>query len=65
MANDVMSVAAGALTARVAAVCRPAPYQPSGHALAGADDADPLPDVLRSGLAGLTVPAWSWDGLQR
>ncbi|GLY96940.1 hypothetical protein [Actinoplanes sp. NBRC 103695] len=56
MANDVMSVAAGALTARVAAVCRPAPYQPSGHALAGADDADPLPDVLRSGLAGLTVP---------
>lgn len=65
MANDVMSVAggavglagaAGALTAGLAAVCRPAPFQPSGHALVGTDHVDPLPDVLRSGLAGLTVP---------
>ena len=65
MANDVTTVvggavglagAAGALSAGVAAVCRPAPYQPAGHALAGPDDADPLPAVLKSGVAGLTVP---------
>jgi hypothetical protein len=32
------------------------PYLPAGHALAGPGDADPLPAVLRRGLAGLTVP---------
>ncbi|MFG1605716.1 hypothetical protein [Actinoplanes sp. NPDC049265] len=65
MANDVITMvggavglagAVGALSAGVAAVRRPAPYQPSGHALAGADIVDPLPAVLKSGLAGLTVP---------
>lgn len=35
---------------------RPRPYLPAGHALAGVDATDPLPGVLRHGLAGLTVP---------
>ena len=35
---------------------RPRPYLPAGHALAGVDASDPLPGVLRQGLAGLTVP---------
>ncbi|HEU4346761.1 MAG TPA: hypothetical protein VFR35_03135 [Actinoplanes sp.] len=34
----------------------PRPYLPAGHALAGVDATDPLPGVLRHGLAGLTVP---------
>jgi hypothetical protein len=41
----------------VAVLRRPQPYLPAGHALIGAADADPLPGVLRYGLAGLTVPA--------
>jgi hypothetical protein len=32
------------------------PYLSAAHALVGTDDADPLPDVLRHGFAGLTVP---------
>ena len=35
---------------------RPRPYLPAGHALAGVHATDPLPGVLRHGLAGLTVP---------
>lgn len=46
----------GALSVGVAVLRRPQPYLPAGHALAGADEADPLPAVLRHGLAGLTVP---------
>jgi hypothetical protein len=46
---------AGAVTVGAALVRRPRPYLPVGHALAGARHADPLPDVLRHGLAGLTV----------
>jgi hypothetical protein len=34
---------------------RDRPYLPGGHALTGARDTDPLPAVLDSGLAGLTV----------
>jgi hypothetical protein len=47
---------AGALSVGVSVLRRPQPYLPAGHALIGADDADPLPGVLRHGLAGLTVP---------
>jgi hypothetical protein len=63
--NDVLTVvgsvalaagAAGAGVVGAAALRRPAPYLPAGHALAGRDAVDPLPDVLRRGLAGLTVP---------
>jgi hypothetical protein len=35
---------------------RDRPYLSGGHALAGVRDTDPLPAVLDSGLAGLTVP---------
>jgi hypothetical protein len=48
---------AGALSVGVAVLRRPQPYLSAGHALIGAADADPLPRVLRLGLAGLTVPA--------
>ncbi|MEV6849457.1 hypothetical protein [Actinoplanes sp. NPDC051411] len=47
---------AGAAYAGVALLRRPRPFQPSGHALAGRDQADPLPRVLRLGLGGMTVP---------
>ena len=65
MANDTTTMigtvagvggAAGALTVGLTLLRRPGPYLPSGHAVVGADDPDPLPAVLRSGLAGLTVP---------
>ena len=65
MANDVLTVvggvacaagAAGAGAVGVSVLRRPAPYLPAGHALVGRDAVDPLPDVLRRGLAGLTVP---------
>ncbi|WP_305784806.1 hypothetical protein [Symbioplanes lichenis] len=65
MADDVTTVLSGlaglagvtaAATVGVAAARRPRPYLPAGHALAGPEDVDPLPDVLRRGLAGLTVP---------
>ncbi|MFI5932583.1 hypothetical protein [Actinoplanes sp. NPDC051494] len=46
----------GAVTAGVAAVRRPRPYLPAGHAVVSERVEDPLPDVLRHGLAGLTVP---------
>lgn len=48
--------AAGAVSIGAAVLRRPGPYQPAGHALAAPHDADPLPAVLRRGLAGLTVP---------
>jgi hypothetical protein len=35
---------------------RPRPFLAAGHALVGPEIADPLPLVLRHGLAGLTVP---------
>ncbi|PRY28790.1 hypothetical protein [Pseudosporangium ferrugineum] len=46
----------GVTTLGIAASRRPRPYLPAGHALAGEEATDPLPDVLRRGLAGLTVP---------
>ena len=65
MAKDVTTLvggvvgltgAAGALTAGCAVLRRPAPYLAAGHALAGPEATDPLPGVLKLGLAGLTVP---------
>ena len=65
MANDVAALlgglagvagATGAATLGVAVTRRPRPYLSAGHALIGSDDVDPLPGVLRRGLAGLTVP---------
>ncbi len=47
---------AGVLGAGVAVLRRPGAYQPAGHAIAGPDQHDPLPGVLRLGLGGLTVP---------
>lgn len=46
----------GVTTLGIAVARRPRPYLPAGHALVGEEDLDPLPDVLRRGLAGLTVP---------
>jgi len=46
----------GALSVGVAVLRRPQPYLPAGHAQVGPEVADPLPAVLRRGLAGLTVP---------
>jgi hypothetical protein len=51
-----MAGVTAAATLGVAAVRRPRPYLPAGHALVAPDATDPLPDVLRRGLAGLTVP---------
>jgi hypothetical protein len=51
-----LAALAGALGTGVAVLRRPGPYQPAGHAIAGRDQADPLPPVLRIGLGGLTVP---------
>ncbi|WP_067508994.1 hypothetical protein [Actinoplanes sp. TFC3] len=48
--------ATGIATLGIAAVRRPRPYLPGAHALARVEAADPLPEVLRRGLAGLTVP---------
>jgi hypothetical protein len=48
--------ATGVATLGVAAARRPRPYLPAGHALVGSQVGDPLPRVLRRGLAGLTVP---------
>ena len=48
--------ATGAATLGIAVARRPRPYLPAGHAIAAPDMADPLPVVLRHGLAGLTVP---------
>lgn len=47
---------AGALYAGTVLLRRPGPYRSSGHALAGRDQGDPLPRVLRLGLGGMTVP---------
>lgn len=64
MANDVSTLvggiaglagAAGAAAVGISVLRRPAPYLASGHALVGPDETDPLPGVLRRGLAGLTV----------
>ncbi|MFI7596879.1 hypothetical protein [Actinoplanes sp. NPDC049681] len=46
----------GVTTLGIAVARRPGPYLPAGHALVGEEALDPLPDVLRRGLAGLTVP---------
>ncbi|MFF5295573.1 hypothetical protein [Paractinoplanes globisporus] len=51
-----LAAVAGAVSARTILLRRPGPYQPSGHALPGPKAADPLPEVLRRGLGGLTVP---------
>lgn len=45
----------GAATLGVAVARRPRPYLPAGHALIASRSVDPLPGVLRRGLAGLTV----------
>jgi hypothetical protein len=47
---------AGGAYAGLTLLRRPRPFQPAGHALAGRDQADPLPRVLRLGLGGMTVP---------
>jgi hypothetical protein len=47
---------AGAVSIGTVLARRPGPYLPAGHALALPKQADPLPDVLRYGLGGLTVP---------
>jgi hypothetical protein len=46
----------GAATLGIAAVRRPRPYLPAAHAVVGPELTDPLPEVLRLGMAGLTVP---------
>jgi len=51
-----LTVVMGTLAYRTAMARRPGPYLPAGHALAGPRAVDPLPDVLRLGLGGLTVP---------
>jgi hypothetical protein len=65
VANDVATLlgglagvagATGAATLGVAVARRPRPYLSAGHALVGSQAEDPLPAVLRRGLAGLTVP---------
>jgi hypothetical protein len=61
--NDVATIVggvagtAGALSVGMSVLRRPRPYLPAGHALIRDGDTDPLPGVLRHGLAGLTVPA--------
>jgi hypothetical protein len=65
VANDVatllsglagMAGTVGAATLGIAVARRPRPYLPAGHALVGSQVVDPLPRVLRRGLAGMTVP---------
>ena len=65
MAGDMSTLAGGAaavvgaasaVSIGAAVIRRPGPYLSAGHALAAPQDADPLPAVLRRGLAGLTVP---------
>jgi hypothetical protein len=65
VANDVATLlgvlagvagVTGAATLGVAVARRPRPYLSSGHALVDSRLGDPLPGVLRRGLAGLTVP---------
>ena len=65
MANDTTTVmggiaglagALGAMSVGVALLRRPGPYLSAGHAIVGTSVTDPLPAVLRRGLAGLTVP---------
>ena len=51
LAGTAGAVSVGSVLAR-----RPGPYQPSGHAIAAPTAVDPLPEVLRRGLGGLTVP---------
>jgi hypothetical protein len=48
--------ATGALAVGIAVLRRPAEYLSAGHALVGSDVDDPLPEVLRRRLGGLTVP---------
>ncbi|GAA2647616.1 PI-PLC domain-containing protein [Paractinoplanes durhamensis] len=47
---------AGAVSIGTVLSRRPGPYLPAGHAIAKPGQIDPLPDVLRRGLGGLTVP---------
>ncbi|GGQ42611.1 PI-PLC domain-containing protein [Couchioplanes azureus] len=47
--------ATGVTTLGIAVARRPRPYLPAGHALADERVADPLPDVLRRGLSGVSV----------
>ena len=48
--------AAGAVSAGTVLLRRPGPHLPTAHAIASSADPDPLPDVLRRGLGGLSVP---------
>jgi hypothetical protein len=48
--------AAGAVSAGTVLLRRPGPYLPAAHAIAGSGDTDPLPEVLRRGFGGLSVP---------
>jgi hypothetical protein len=47
---------AGAVSIGTVMTRRPGPYLAAGHALALPRHGDPLPEVLRNGLGGLTVP---------
>ncbi|GIM93573.1 hypothetical protein [Paractinoplanes toevensis] len=47
---------AGAVSVGTVLARRPGPFLPTGHAIALPKQIDPLPDVLRRGLGGLTVP---------
>lgn len=47
---------AAVVTAGTVLIRRQRSYLPAAHAIAGRADTDPLPDVLRRGLGGLTVP---------
>jgi hypothetical protein len=47
---------AGAVSMGSKLLRRPGPYLPAGHAIAAEKDVDPLPEVLRLGLGGLSVP---------
>jgi hypothetical protein len=65
VANDTTTIvgavtglggAVGAMSVAVALLRRPGPYLPAGHAIVGTAVTDPLPAVVKAGLAGLTVP---------
>jgi hypothetical protein len=47
---------AGLLSSGAVVLRCPGPFQPSGHAIAKPTAVDPLPEVLRRGLGGMTVP---------
>jgi hypothetical protein len=55
IAGGLAGLAGAGGAVSVAIMRRPRPFLPAGHALIGPDATDPLPGVLRLGLAGMTV----------